>query len=141
MAVTLAFDVYGRCVMNRWLLICCCLLFASPVPAADCVTSETSHAIGGALIAGVVTGTVADKYWPEHRFLVGFTVSTAVILVGEGFQVADGARVSSSLLDVGSHMIGAMIGATITDRYFLAPVVERNAAGNARVGIVMRQNF
>ena len=129
------------CVMSRWVLTCCCLLFAYPVLAADCVTSETSHAIGGALIAGVVTGTVADTYWPEHRALVGFATSTSVILISEGFQVADGARVSSSLLDVGSHMIGALIGATITDRYVLAPVVERKAAGNARVGIVMRQNF
>jgi len=127
--------------MNRWLLICCCLLFACPALAADCVTSETSHAIGGALIAGGVTGLIADKYWPEHRVLIGFAVSSSVVLIGEGFQVVDGARVSSSLLDVGSHMIGAIIGAVITDRYFLAPVVERNPAGNARVGIMMRQIF
>ena len=104
--------------MNRWVLICYCLLFA-----------------------GIVTGIVADTYWPEHRFLIGFTVSTSVILISEALQVADGARVSSSLLDVGSHVIGAMIGATITDRCFLAPVVERNTAGNVRVGIVMRQIF
>jgi len=127
--------------MNRWLLICCYLLLAYPALAADCVTSETSHAIGGGLIAGGVTGIIADKYWPEHRVLIGFAVSSSVVLISEGFQVADGARVSSSLLDVGSHMIGALIGAVITDRYFLAPVVERDSAGNARVGIVMRQDF
>jgi len=128
-------------VVNKALWICGYLLFASQALAADCVTSETSHAIGGALIAGAVTATVADKYWPEHRAMVGFTVSTAVTLIGEGVQVTDGARFSSSLLDVASHTIGAMIGATITDRYFLMPVVERDRAGTARIGIVMRQSF
>ncbi|MDD2273000.1 MAG: hypothetical protein PHP95_11605 [Desulfuromonadaceae bacterium] len=127
--------------MNRWLLVCCCLLFVSPASAAISVTSESSHAIGGALIAGVVTGTVADTYWPEHRGMIGFSASAVVILIGEGVQKVQGETLSSSLLDVGSHLIGALIGATITDRYILAPVVERNAAGNVRVGIVMQQNF
>lgn len=127
--------------MNRWLLVCCYLLSAATASADINVMSESSHAVGGALIAGVVTGTVADKYWPERRGMIGVSVSTAVILVGEGVQKAQGETLSSSLTDVAAHMIGALIGATITDRYFLAPVVERNTAGNARVGIVMRQNF
>ena len=122
-------------------LICGCLLFASPALASDGVASELSHATGGALIAGAVTGTVANKYWPEHRAMVGFTVSTATILIGEGVQVRNGARFSSSLLDVASHTIGAAIGAIITDRYFLMPVLERDGSGSAKIGIVMQRSF
>lgn len=126
--------------MNRWLLLCCCLLFASPAIAATNVTSEVSHATGGALIAGAVTA-VADNYWPEHRGIIGFSVSTAGVLVGEGVQMAEGETFSSSLLDVVAHTIGAVIGATITDRFFLMPVVDRGHTGSARIGIVMQQNF
>ncbi|MDD2582306.1 MAG: hypothetical protein PHR66_09970 [Desulfuromonadaceae bacterium] len=126
--------------MNRWLLICCCLLFVSPAIAATNVTSELSHATGGALIAGAVTA-VADNYWPEHRGIIGFSVSTAGVLVGEGLQMAEGEAFSSSLQDVVAHTIGALVGATITDRCFLAPVVDRDHAGSVRIGIVMQQNF
>ena len=129
--------------MNKALwLLCGCLLFATPALAASInVPGELSHVAGGALIAGGVTATVADKYWPEHRAMVGFTVSTAVIVVGEGIQMGQGEKFSSSLLDIASHMIGAMIGATITDRYLLLPVVERDNAGNAKIGMVMQGRF
>ena len=129
--------------MNKafWIL-CGYLLLTTPALAAGInVPGELSHVAGGALIAGGVTATVADKYWPEHRSMIGFTVSTVVILAGEGIQMGQGEEFSSSLLDIASHTIGAMIGATITDRYLLLPVVERDNAGNAKVGMIMKGSF
>ena len=120
--------------MKKVLLICCgYLLFASSALAAGInVPGELSHVAGGALIAGVITGTVADKYYPEHRAIIGFTGSTAVILIGEGLQMGRGEEFSSSLLDVSAHTIGALIGATITDKYLLAPIVEHDEPAQPR---------
>lgn len=109
--------------------------------ATTCLTSQLSHAAGGAIIASAVTATAADKYWPEHRGLIGFTVSTAAVIVGEGYEMAKGEKFSSSLQDALAHAIGAMIGATITDKFILAPVVERDAAGSRKIGIVMQRYF
>lgn len=128
--------------MNIVLWICGFLVLATPALAAGInVPGELSHVAGGALIAGVITGTVADTYWPEHRALIGFTGSTAVILVGEGLQMSEGEKFSSSLLDIASHMFGAMIGATITDRFLLMPIVEHDKVGATKIGMMMRQSF
>ncbi|MCX5877030.1 MAG: hypothetical protein NT087_12210 [Deltaproteobacteria bacterium] len=128
--------------MKIVLWICGFLVFATPALAEGInVPGELSHVAGGALIAGVITGTVADKYWPEHRAMIGFTGSTAVILVGEGLQMAEGEKFSDSLLDIASHMFGAMLGATITDRFLLLPIVEHDKAGATKIGMMMRQSF
>lgn len=127
--------------MNKTLWICAYLLFAAPALAEFNVASESSHVVGGALVAGAITATVADKYWPEHRAIIGFAASTSVILIGEGVQLAEGTRFAGSLQDILAHTIGAIIGATITDRYLLVPVVERGPAGTTKVGLVMQQSF
>lgn len=62
-------------------------------------------------------------------------------MIGEGLQMAEGEKFSSSLLDIASHMLGAMIGATITDRFLLMPVVEHDNAGATKIGMIMRQSF
>lgn len=67
------------------------MVFVTPVSATGInVQGELSHAAGGALIACVITGTVSDKYCPEHLAMIGFTESTAVVLIWEGVEMAGG---------------------------------------------------
>lgn len=127
--------------MNKILWLCCYLAFATPALAGFNVYSELSHATGGALIAGTVTSTVADKYWPENRAVIGFTTSTAVILIGEGAQLVKGAKFSNSLQDIIAHTLGAMIGTIITDRYLLVPAVEHGPAGTTKIGMYLQKSF
>ncbi|MDQ6618478.1 MAG: hypothetical protein M3Z31_02055 [Pseudomonadota bacterium] len=96
--------------------------------ACDCYWSEISHGTFGAILAGATTAGV-DRYWPEqreHRALIGFGASVFVGFAGEGIQRLNGGRFS--LLDAGSHAVGSAVGAFITDRFILAPVVSRSAS-------------
>ncbi|MBJ6752330.1 hypothetical protein [Geomonas anaerohicana] len=116
------------------------LLFTAPALAINEV-GEAAHFVGGGLVAGAVTATVADKYWPENRALIGFIVSTASVVIGEGIQMAGGESFSSSLLDVTCHTVGAAVGAAVTDKYMLAPVVRHTSTTGTTVGIAMLQRF
>lgn len=116
------------------------LLFTTPAFAINEV-GESAHFVGGGLLAGAVTATVADKYWPENRAVIGFIVSTAGIVIGEGIQMAGGESFASSLLDISCHTVGAAVGARVTDKYMLAPVARRTSTTGTTVGIAMIQKF
>ena len=94
------------------------LLFATQTFAdAINVPGESAHVAGGAAISGIATA-IADKYWPEHRALIGFSVGTASGIIGEGIdRVTNGEDFSSMLQDVAFTTLGAAIGAFITDKY------------------------
>lgn len=111
--------------MNRW-WFCLVLLVAGPTYAYDGATSELSHMVGGALLAGAVTRLYSES---ENRAWIGFTVSAAASLIAEGAQASRGAKSSSSLLDFASHTAGAALGAWVTDRYLLVPVITPNYVG------------
>lgn len=128
--------------MKKVIWICCYLLIANPATAAFVnMEGESCHLAGGALIAGAIAGTIANDYWPESRGIIGFTCSTVTVLIGEGIQMTEGEEFSSSLQDIVAHTIGAIIGATITDRYFLNPVMESDSASNPKIGIVIHCRF
>ena len=118
------------------------IAFAQPGQANDDLSSELSHVGGGVALSGAVTA-VADHYHMEHRALIGFGVTSAVGILAEGVQLAvdKDATLSSSALDAGSNMLGASIGAFVTDRYILMPVVKRDRAGHALVGVVSEHAF
>jgi len=88
-------------------------------------------------MAGTVTA-IADHYGVKHRALAGFCFSKTVGVLGEtmGSQF--------SWLDMASNIAGAGIGAIITDRYILAPVVSTDGSsahtGNY-VGLTLSGNF
>ncbi|MBF0257509.1 MAG: hypothetical protein HQK62_01515 [Desulfamplus sp.] len=50
----------NKSLMNIFLWVSVSLLFATSALAGVNAKSQVSHAAGGALIAGVITGTVAD---------------------------------------------------------------------------------
>ena len=114
-----------------------CFLLVSaltgPAQAYDGMSSQISHAIGGALLAGAIEKAVEDH---EHRALIGASVSTALFAVVEGRQLGTGSRRHSQLLDIYYHTAGSILGAWATDKFILSPVV---APGS--VSLTYRQSF
>jgi uncharacterized protein YfiM (DUF2279 family) len=115
-----------------------CITFSAGAHAADSVNSELSHALAGALMAGASTA-VADRYCPEHRALIGFTVSASLGVLGEAYQSATGGKFS--LLDAASNAAGAAIGSIVTDKLILVPVTRRGEHGGAYYGVVSQIRF
>ena len=72
----------------------------------------------------------------ENRAWIGFAVSSAGIVLSESYQISQGAKRSSSYLDMASHIAGAALGAWWMDKYGLTPVIGRHS-----VGLVMRRQF
>ncbi len=118
--------------MKRLLTIA--LLFcAAHSHAYDGLTSELSHAAGGALLAGAVTKMYSES---ENRVWIGFAVSTAAVVLEQGYQISRGANRNSQIKDMAWHALGAALGAWATDKYILMPVVTRSS-----VGMVMVRSF
>ena len=104
-------------------------------------SGESSHVALGAVVAGVATA-VANKYWPEHRALIGFSFSTAIGIIGEGLDRLNyGEKFSSMSEDVAFHTLGAAIGSLITDKFILMPVIERDHAGSNYYGLAIQYCF
>ena len=95
--------------------------------AYDGLTSELSHAAGGAVMAGAITKLFEES---PNRVLIGVGASSAVSFLAESRQVlSKDAKVSSSLLDFGSHTLGSIVGAWVSDKYLLTPVITRSYSG------------
>ena len=104
--------------------------------------SEFSHFIAGAAIAGGVTA-LADHYGVENRAWVGFGTSVGLSFVAEAVQIAanGSGQVGPSALDFGCNLVGAALGAWVTDRFILAPVVATDSHGHRAVSLTMRMQF
>jgi hypothetical protein len=103
------------------------LLFCSAHSQAyDGLTSELSHAVGGALLAGAVTQIYSES---ENRAWIGFAVSTAAVVLEQGYEISRGANRNSQILDMAWHAVGSALGAWATDKYLLVPVVTRTSVG------------
>ena len=109
------------------------LICAGACHAYDGLTSELSHATGGALMAGAITKMYSES---ENRALIGFSISTVAIVIDQGYHIARGANAKSQWLDIASHAIGSAIGAWATDKYYLMPIVTPKY-----VGVMYRQEF
>lgn len=118
------------------------LLFATQAFADTInVPGESAHLAGGAAISGIATA-IADRYWPEHRALIGFSVGTASGIIGEGIDRAtNGEEFSSMLQDVAFTALGAAIGAFITDKYILMPVIKRDQDNGTSLGLAVQHTF
>jgi hypothetical protein len=105
------------------------------------VPGESAHVLGGAIIAGATTA-VADKFWPEHRALIGFSVSFAVGIIGESFdRFKHDEQYPHIFEDIVFNTAGAAIGALITDKFILSPVIVREKAENPYYGLALWYSF
>lgn len=100
------------------------LALSGSTMAYDGLTSEVSHAVAGAVLAGAVAKGFEDS---PNRGWIGFAVSTAAVVLVEGYNISRGSDRSSQMLDIYSHTLGAAIGAWLTDKYFLTPVVTQRS--------------
>lgn len=105
----------------------------------DGPSSELGHAAGGAVIAGAAT-YVADAYWPDlNRGWAGFCFSALAGCAGEAAQWASGSEFS--LLDAASHAAGAALGAWVTDRFILLPVIRITSQDKVCASLVASFTF
>lgn len=102
------------------------LFFSAHSHAYDGLSSELSHAVGGALLAGAVTKIYSES---ENRAWIGFAVSTAAVVLEQSYEISRGANRSSQIKDMAWHALGSALGAWATDKYLLVPVVTRTSVG------------
>lgn len=128
--------------MKTLLYFCIVLLFAAQAFAQEINwPGESAHIAGGVVVAGTATA-IADKYWPEHRALIRFSVSTASGIIGEGIDRATYGEKSSSILqDIVFHTLGAAIGSLITDKFILTPVIKRDHPGSNYSELAIQYHF
>ena len=108
-------------------IIFACALIASPqCSASDSFTSEMSHVISGAAIAGYITHRYSES---EYRSWIGFGVSTAIVIAEQNYEISKAGNRSSQQLDMVAHALGSALGAWYTDKYLLVPLIKRNFVG------------
>lgn len=103
-------------------LLCC----SAHSHAYDGLSSQLSHAVGGALLAGAVTKIYSES---ENRAWIGFAVSTAAVVLEQSYEISRGANRNSQIKDMAWHALGSALGAWATDKYLLVPVVTRTSVG------------
>ncbi|MDD5405498.1 MAG: hypothetical protein PHE73_00995 [Sulfurovaceae bacterium] len=104
--------------------------------------SELSHFAGGIMTAGILTYGV-DKFYPkysENRAEIGFWTSSIIIVVESAIEYANDGNGTNQAIDAASHIIGSAIGAYVTNKYILTPVVRKTADGTS-VGLQAQGTF
>lgn len=122
-------------------LISVCSIFS--LYASDGFNSEASHFTGGAVMAGGITAVV-DSYYPEYkadRGMIGFGVSSIAIIIEQSIEYSINGGARSQMLDAASHIVGSALGAFITDKYILLPVVKDLGSDGKYVGLNVQHNF
>jgi hypothetical protein len=128
-------------MISKILFISACSMVA--LYANDSFSSEASHFAGGAVMAGGIT-VVIDHYFPEYKFdrgMVGFEVSSAVIIVEQAVEVALHGNAKGQLLDATSHIAGSVLGAWVTDKYILSPVIQDSSNEGKYIGVSLQYTF
>lgn len=118
-------------------------LMISSLYGADDFNSESSHFVGGVVLAGGITAVV-DSFYPEYRSdrgLIGFGISSAAALVDQTIQYAEHGRARGQLLDAAAHIAGSALGAWVTDKYILSPVIIDSQSEGKYIGLNVRHAF
>ena len=109
----------------------------------DSVQSELGHVVGGALIAGGITAGI-DYFYPkeaQNRAIIGFGISSAIGVVEQTIQYTRYGNGKGQLLDAAAHVLGAALGAWITDQFILSPVVEHSSINGDYVGFAFQYAY
>ena len=107
-------------------IVSCALISSAQCSASDSFTSEMSHVISGAAIAGYITHRYSES---EYRSWIGFGVSTAIVIAEQNYEISKAGNRSSQQLDMVAHALGSALGAWYTDKYLLVPLIKRNFVG------------
>ncbi|RTZ98764.1 MAG: hypothetical protein DSY89_09260 [Deltaproteobacteria bacterium] len=133
--------------MTKRLFLICGLLFwvllPNPAQANESLGSEMSHVLGGAVMAGGITAVI-DRYFPQHagnRKMIGFWASSIAIIVEQGVEVVQHGNTMGQLLDAASHILGSAIGAYVTDKYILSPIIDDSRSMGKCIGLNIQYNF
>ncbi len=114
-----------------FLLVC-----IQDIKADTNVYSEISHTIGGALLAGTISWA-SDRYLPEYdRAWMGFGVSCVIGIASQYYEYNQGSNTADeAAVDAVTHVLGSAIGAYVSDRYLLRPVLKKVVARHYYMGI------
>jgi hypothetical protein len=97
---------------------------------------KASHFAGGVVAGGAATA-IADLFIPEHRLLVGTLLGT---VPGLAIEIADSTNDAGfSVGDLVADFLGSAVGALITDKLILKPVVQTGP--EKQVGLEFGRNF
>lgn len=108
--------------------------------ANESFNSEISHFGGGIALGGALTA-VGDHYYPENRAMFGFGVSSVGFAIEEMAATALHGNLAGNLLDIAAHTAGSAIGAMVTDKYLLTPVISQDKINGNFVGLYTRIPF
>lgn len=111
--------------------------------ANESFSSEVSHIVGGAVMAGGITA-VTNYYYPEYRSdrgVIGFGLSSAAVVVEQSIEFALHGNASGQLLDAVSHIAGSALGAFVTDQYLLSPVIHESPNEGKYIGFTLQRTF
>jgi glycerol uptake facilitator-like aquaporin len=126
--------------MKIFIISACSIL---SLQANDGFNSEASHFVGGTVLAGGITAVV-DQYYPEYksdRGMIGFGISSIAIIAEQSIEYAVNGNAKSQLMDAASHILGSALGAYITDKYILLPVVKDSSTDGKYVGLNVQHRF
>lgn len=129
--------------MKKITLLIATTLMITQLEANTSVSSEMSHFVGGAVMAGGIAAVV-DSYYPEYkenRRMIGFWISSAAVIAEQGVEYALHGDAKGQALDAISHMAGSALGAFVTDQYILSPVIKDSSTTGNYVGLTLQRSF
>jgi len=123
--------------MKFYRVLAASMLIASNVYATDSFNSEASHFVFGAVVAGGIT-VITDKYFPEYREergWIGFGISSVGAVLESAYEYSTNGNGRNQALDAAYHIAGSALGAYVTDKYFLEPVIKTSGSEGRYIGL------
>jgi hypothetical protein len=113
------------------------VLIASNACATDSFNSEAAHFVFGAALAGGITAVV-DHWFPEqqeYRGWWGFGISSVGAVLESAYEYHLNGNGRNQAIDAASHIAGSALGAYVTDKYILEPVIKDSASEGRYIGV------